>query len=127
MTGASFTAATLIVLVPILDAWFALAPSSIAQLIVRVTELAVGFSLVEEYVTVLRAVWYCATVAVPDKVKTPTPLLYEPLMPFWFEKPSTSPVVNPPEILTVAPVKFKLSASLTVKPLLMAVAASFSV
>ena len=57
-----------------------------------------------------------ATEAEPLNVRTWVDALYEPVMPFWFANPSTSPAKNPLDIVTVAPARFALSASLTVIP-----------
>ena len=58
----------------------------------------------------------------------PVTELQLPLMPFWFVKARvSSAVAKPAEIVTVALARFALSASLTVSPVSIAVAAAFSV
>jgi hypothetical protein len=64
---------------------------------------------------------------VPVSASTPVPLLKVPEMPFWVTTASMSPLVNPELIVTVAPVTWVSSASVSVMVVSIAAAAPFSV
>ena len=127
LTGASFTAVTLMVLVDVLLKLLAADPSSTCHVNVRVALLTVGVSLVLAKVTPCNTALYCATVAEPVKLSLPVTASYEPVMPLAAVNANTSPVVKPEVICTVAPTRLVLSTSLKSRSLLATMAAAFSV
>src|SRR4051794_7825514 len=92
------------------------APSS-STLNVTVRSAVDGSSLVSTYVTLRIALWYAARDAVPVNVTVPEPAFHDPVTPPPSANASTSsPAAWLPEIVTVACVRFALSASVIVSP-----------
>jgi hypothetical protein len=104
-------------------------PSLITKLTTRSAAscVPVGSSDVLEYVTARSAVSQVATDALPTIVSTPVPSAYTPMMPPVAVKASSSPVVKPELIVTVALGRVKLSVSDTVIASVTARARPFSV
>ena len=94
--------------------------SSVLHVTVRAVETAVGLFVVLRNVTARKAFWYSAGVAVPVRVSTPVVESYAPLIgPIVepsFVNASSSPVVRPVVIETVADVRVAVSASVTSMP-----------